>query len=248
MGLWNTIRIALVALRLNKMRSFLTMLGIIIGISSVIVMVSVSSGSKAEIERAIDRLGSNMLSIRPGSSMFGRRGGAGSADPLTEKHVQALKNQFDFISAISGQISDTVAVLLMKLDNVTVRRARTANTSRSLPTPVRKESCRANRSASPVSTTAAPSDRPPATSISVSQGRPRTWAAPITCVIVKPTMGIREIAATWIPCNGVVSHSSTVNRTHRPIRESSPKPPSSRNSPSVWRVQVSLSSLPRAMP
>jgi putative ABC transport system permease protein len=111
MGIWNTIRIALVALRLNKMRSFLTMLGIIIGISSVIVMVSVSSGSKAEIEAAIDRLGSNMLSIRPGSSMFGRRGGAGSADPLTEKHVQALKNQFDFISAISGQISDTVAVV-----------------------------------------------------------------------------------------------------------------------------------------
>jgi putative ABC transport system permease protein len=111
MGIWNTIRIALVALRLNKMRSFLTMLGIIIGISSVIVMVSVSSGSKAEIEAAIDRLGSNMLSIRPGSSMFGRRGGAGSADPLTEKHVQALKNQFDFISAISGQINDTVAVV-----------------------------------------------------------------------------------------------------------------------------------------
>ena len=45
MGLWNTVRIALVALRLNKMRSFLTMLGIIIGIASVIVMVSVSSGS-----------------------------------------------------------------------------------------------------------------------------------------------------------------------------------------------------------
>jgi putative ABC transport system permease protein len=111
MGLWNTVRIALVALRLNKMRSFLTMLGIIIGIASVIVMVSVSSGSKAEIEAAIDRLGSNMLSIRPGSHTFGRRGGSGSADPLTEKHVEGLRNQFDFISAISGQISDTVAVV-----------------------------------------------------------------------------------------------------------------------------------------
>ena len=48
MGLWNTIQVALVALRLNAMRSFLTMLGIIIGIASVIVMVSVSSGSKAQ--------------------------------------------------------------------------------------------------------------------------------------------------------------------------------------------------------
>jgi len=54
MGLWKTISIALIALRLNALRSFLTMLGIIIGIASVIVMVSVSSGSKAEIERAIE--------------------------------------------------------------------------------------------------------------------------------------------------------------------------------------------------
>ena len=65
MGLWKTINIALIALKLNALRSFLTMLGIIIGIASVIVMVSVSSGSKQEIERAIDQLGSNMLNIRP---------------------------------------------------------------------------------------------------------------------------------------------------------------------------------------
>ena len=111
MGLWNTVRIALVALRLNKMRSFLTMLGIIIGIASVIVMVSVSSGSKAEIEAAIDQLGSNMLSIRPGAQAFGRRGGAGSADPLTDKDVARLRERFEFIEAISGRISDSVAVV-----------------------------------------------------------------------------------------------------------------------------------------
>ena len=111
MGLWNTIRIALVALRLNKMRSFLTMLGIIIGIASVIVMVSVSSGSKAEIERAIDQLGSNMLSIRPGAQAFGRRGGSGSADPITEKHIVRLKEKFDFIDGISGRIGGNAAVV-----------------------------------------------------------------------------------------------------------------------------------------
>jgi putative ABC transport system permease protein len=109
--IWNTVSIALVALRLNAMRSFLTMLGIIIGIASVIVMVSVSSGSKAEIERAIDELGSNMLSIRPGASIFGRRGGAGSADPLTEKHLQRLRQQFAFIEGISGRISTNVSVV-----------------------------------------------------------------------------------------------------------------------------------------
>ena len=111
MGLWNTIRIALVALRLNKMRSFLTMLGIIIGIASVIVMVSVSSGSKAEIERHIDQLGSNMLSIRPGAQAFGRRGGSGSADPITEKHIDRLREEFDFIDGISGRISSSAAVV-----------------------------------------------------------------------------------------------------------------------------------------
>src|SRR5210317_1343530 len=98
MGLWKTINIALVALRLNALRSFLTMLGIIIGIASVIVMVSVSSGSKAEIERAIDQLGSNMLNIRPGARMSGgRHGGSGTEAPFTEKDVKRLKEKFVFL-------------------------------------------------------------------------------------------------------------------------------------------------------
>ncbi len=98
MGLWKTINIALIALKLNALRSFLTMLGIIIGIASVIVMVSVSSGSKAEIERAIDQLGSNMLSIRPGARMSGGRH-SGSRTPqrrFTEKDIKRLKDKFEF--------------------------------------------------------------------------------------------------------------------------------------------------------
>jgi putative ABC transport system permease protein len=112
MDIFKTTGIALVALRLNKMRSFLTMLGIIIGIASVIVMVSISSGSKREIEAQIDRLGSNMLSIRPGTRMMGgRHGGSGSAAPLTEKHIKKLKAKFDFLEGISGSISSTVPVV-----------------------------------------------------------------------------------------------------------------------------------------
>ena len=112
MGILNTINIALVALRLNAMRSFLTMLGIIIGIASVIVMVSVSSGSKQEIENAIDQLGSNMLTIRPGARRFGgRHSGAGSAAPLTEKDIKKLKQKFAFLDGISGSISSTVPVV-----------------------------------------------------------------------------------------------------------------------------------------
>jgi len=112
MDIFKTTGIALVALRLNKMRSFLTMLGIIIGIASVIVMVSISSGSKREIEAQIDRLGSNMLSIRPGTRMMGgRHGGSGSAAPLTEKHIKKLKAKFGFLEGISGSISSTVPVV-----------------------------------------------------------------------------------------------------------------------------------------
>src|SRR5210317_1767464 len=106
MNLWKTLNIALVALKLNALRSFLTMLGIIIGIASVIVMVSVSSGSKAEIERAIDQLGSNMLSIRPGARMSGgRHSGSGSAAPFTEKDIQRLKEKFAFLEGISGSVN-----------------------------------------------------------------------------------------------------------------------------------------------
>ena len=112
MGIFNTISIALVALRLNALRSFLTMLGIIIGIASVIVMVSVSSGSKQEIENAIDQLGSNMLTIRPGARRFGgRHSGAGSAAPLTEKDIKRLKQKFAFLDGISGSISSTEPVV-----------------------------------------------------------------------------------------------------------------------------------------
>jgi len=112
MGLWKTINIALIALRLNALRSFLTMLGIIIGIASVIVMVSVSSGSKQEIERAIDQLGSNMLSIRPGAEMSGgRHSGEGSATPFTEKDIKRLKEKFAFLEGISGSINTTAPVV-----------------------------------------------------------------------------------------------------------------------------------------
>jgi putative ABC transport system permease protein len=111
-GLWKSINIALIALRLNALRSFLTMLGIIIGIASVIVMVSVSSGSKQEIEKAIDQLGSNMLSIRPGARRSGgRHSGAGSAAPFTEKDVKRMKDKFAFLEGVSGSVNTNAPVI-----------------------------------------------------------------------------------------------------------------------------------------
>ena len=110
--LWKTVNIALVALRLNALRSFLTMLGIIIGIASVIVMVSVSSGSRQAVEQAINSLGTNMLTIRPGARMWGgRKSGAGSAAPFTEKDMAALRKRFDFIDDMSGRVETSAPVI-----------------------------------------------------------------------------------------------------------------------------------------
>jgi putative ABC transport system permease protein len=112
MTLLNSIRIALVALRLNAFRSFLTMLGIIIGIASVIVMVSVSSGAKMAVENFINSLGTNMLMIRPGASMFGgRRSEAGTDAPFTERDVKTLRKEFDFIDGISGSLNGSAPII-----------------------------------------------------------------------------------------------------------------------------------------
>ncbi len=112
MTFWNCIRIALGALRLNALRSFLTMLGIIIGITSVIVMVSVSNGAQQQVENLISSLGTNILRVRPGSSRFGGRlAGAGTATPFSEKDLKAIQSRFHFIEDASGSIDTTAPVI-----------------------------------------------------------------------------------------------------------------------------------------
>ena len=73
------IRIALRALRVNKLRSVLTMLGIIIGVGAVIVMIAIGSGAQAQVEEQIKALGTNLIIVTPGSwTTGGVRMGAGS--------------------------------------------------------------------------------------------------------------------------------------------------------------------------
>jgi putative ABC transport system permease protein len=104
--------IALGALRLNALRSFLTMLGIIIGVAAVIIMVSVSSGAQQLIEDQINSLGTNVLVIRPGSSWYGgRRGAAGSDAPFTEDDLTALIARCPFIVAASGDLRVAAPVI-----------------------------------------------------------------------------------------------------------------------------------------
>lgn len=104
--------IALEALQANALRSLLTMLGIIIGVAAVIVMVSVSSGARQQVDEQIANLGTNMLFIRPGSSRAGgRSAGAGSTTPLTERDMRELQARVPTISAISGVVSTQAAVV-----------------------------------------------------------------------------------------------------------------------------------------
>ena len=70
MNLNNLFRIAWRAILLNKTRTLLTMLGIIIGVGSVITMLAIGEGSKKSIKENISKMGTNMLNIRPGAGMF----------------------------------------------------------------------------------------------------------------------------------------------------------------------------------
>ena len=86
-----TVRTGLEAVQAHRMRSVLTMLGIIIGVSSVIVTVGLGQGAQDEVRKQIDSLGSNLLVVSPGSttSSAGVRGGFGSASTLTLADAQA---------------------------------------------------------------------------------------------------------------------------------------------------------------
>ena len=83
------LRVAFDAIRANKMRSVLTMLGIVIGVGAVITMVALGEGAQRQVEAQIQQLGTNVLSVGPGQSMFGgRRGGADAR--LTVHDVEKL--------------------------------------------------------------------------------------------------------------------------------------------------------------
>jgi putative ABC transport system permease protein len=112
MNVFDSLGIALTALRANTLRSILTTLGIIIGVASVIVMVAVGTGARSEVDRQIASLGSNMLVVFPGSTRVGgRAGGAGTRLPLSERDMQALREKIPGVVAISGLLQGTGPVV-----------------------------------------------------------------------------------------------------------------------------------------
>lgn len=103
MNLLVSVRIALVALRVNALRSLLAMLGVIIGVGSVIVMVSVSSGAKQKVEEVIANIGANLLTVRAGdSSRRPRQQGEDPPSPLTDRDVAALRDEVPGLVAVAG--------------------------------------------------------------------------------------------------------------------------------------------------
>ncbi|HJV74337.1 MAG TPA: ABC transporter permease, partial [Noviherbaspirillum sp.] len=94
MNLLAIFRIALNALRVNKLRSSLTMLGIIIGVAAVITMIAVGAGAQARVEGQIKSLGSNLIVLLPGSTTAsGVRLGAGANQNLTEDDAIAIARE-----------------------------------------------------------------------------------------------------------------------------------------------------------
>lgn len=99
---------AFAALKGNALRSFLAMLGVIIGVAAVVVTVATGAGVSKAVNDTISSLGANMLTIRPGSSGFGgRRGGQGTDTPLNDEDVRAVR-ELDEIVYASGEIRGAV--------------------------------------------------------------------------------------------------------------------------------------------
>lgn len=108
MNYQNLLKIAIRAIAANKMRSFLTALGIIIGIAAVITMLAIGQGSKASIKANIAEMGSNMIMISPGADMRGGvRQDASSMEPLKQADYQSIKEDCNYISAISPTVNSS---------------------------------------------------------------------------------------------------------------------------------------------
>jgi putative ABC transport system permease protein len=112
MNFLETLRIGLRALRVNKMRSVLTMLGIIVGVAAVVCMVSVGSGAREEVSEKIRTLGANLLLIKPGAKVSkGARLEAGTGHTLTLEDAGAIKREIRDVLAAAPILSRPMQVI-----------------------------------------------------------------------------------------------------------------------------------------
>jgi putative ABC transport system permease protein len=114
MYLIQNIKTALRGIAANKMRSGLTMLGIMIGVGAVITMISIGSGASSSVTSRIQSLGSNLLMVRPGSAGMGQEGArqaAGTATTLTHDDSQAIKKEIPTVKEVSPEFSSSAQVV-----------------------------------------------------------------------------------------------------------------------------------------
>ncbi|HWM77658.1 MAG TPA: ABC transporter permease, partial [Methylomirabilota bacterium] len=112
MSVWQSVRIAGRALRVNKLRSALTMLGIIIGVSAVIAMVGVGAGAQARVAEQIQSLGSNLIIVLSGSTnSAGVRLGTGSQLTISEDDATAIAREVAIVRAAAPSVRGTAQVV-----------------------------------------------------------------------------------------------------------------------------------------
>ena len=97
--LWEAMKLALSSIRRNKLRSVLTLLGIVIGVAAVIAMVTLGTGASDKVRENLAKLGSNMLIVRPGIATFGP--GSSDARSFEERDVVALKNNLSGVRGVA---------------------------------------------------------------------------------------------------------------------------------------------------
>jgi putative ABC transport system permease protein len=112
MNLYQTLRLAIVAISRNMTRSFLTALGIIIGVAAVIAMMAIGEGAKSQIEAQFAAMGTNLLIVLPGSTTSGGvRGGSGSLPSLTWDDLKAIQTQVPSVMAAAPSLRTSATVL-----------------------------------------------------------------------------------------------------------------------------------------
>ncbi|WP_136162823.1 ABC transporter permease [Sphingomonas flavalba] len=109
--LGTTLILALREIRRHLLRSFLTILGIVIGVAAVVTMVTLGNGATAAVKEQISSLGSNILMVRPGQG-FGRGGGSGEAPPpFVMADLDAIRDQIGGVKAVAGQAQATAVAV-----------------------------------------------------------------------------------------------------------------------------------------
>lgn len=108
--LGTSLLLALKEIRRHKLRSFLTTLGIIIGVASVVTMVSLGSAATQSVQAQVSKLGTNMLTLRPGQG-FGRGGGGAAPSPFELDDVDAISAQVGGIRSVAPQASAPVTAI-----------------------------------------------------------------------------------------------------------------------------------------